>query len=169
MKKYWPLVMIAAYPYILLIVFVLFMNTPPGVWMLVPLAIAAAVIAMVVFSLIAVYQDCVKQKRSGRELLRQTMIIKLIQIPAYAATLIYGVVMAIFVFLMIYIPLLILIDILAIAATGLLGFAGVVRAWKEGSLDSVTALICGILQFVFCIDVVAAIAAYVKARQKKSI
>ncbi len=98
---------------------------------------------------------------SPRELALASMLVKLVQIPAYVFWFVIGV--GLFLFMG---PLLaFVIDAMAIILTGLLGLAAVLRCRKAGVLTTGWAALCGILQFFFCVDVVSAVILFIKAKE----
>lgn len=97
----------------------------------------------------------------ARQLARAGMWVKLLQIPAYALWFMVGAVMFIFMG-----PLLaFLVDAMTIILSGLVGLGAVLRSKKEGILTVSQAVVHGILQFVFCADVVSAIILYRKTKE----
>lgn len=94
------------------------------------------------------------------------MVVKLIQIPAYLAIFVLGVLFFISIFTYVFSIFFILYDAAAILLTGLIGVAAVIRAHAEGRATDAFAVINGILQFIFCVDVVSSIVVYVRARKK---
>lgn len=89
------------------------------------------------------------------------MVVKLLQIPAYALWFVMGAAMFLFGFFMVSF----IVDVLTIALSGLVGLGAVLRCKKEGLLNGKQALVYGILQFVFCADVFSAIILYRKTKE----
>lgn len=56
--------------------------------------------------------------------------------------------------------ILILLDGMTIFLTGLVGLAGVIRSLKENRISKSAIVVHGILQFVFCADVISAVIIY---------
>ncbi len=160
-KKYWPLIFVVAAPYLCFFMaldmngsFIVF-----GLFLLYLVRLAA----LAVSGLTAL--SCVMKERGAREVLAVNMTVKLLQIPAYLLIFVCGVANLLFI-LTAYVALNMLVtDLFTVAATGLMGTAGVIRAKNEGRIDGFTAIILGVLQFVFVADVVAAIIAFVKAKR----
>lgn len=98
---------------------------------------------------------------SVRELALTNMLVKLIQIPAY----LFWFGMGVLLFLFMGPVLAFVIDVMAIILTGLVGLAAVLRCRKEGFLTGGQAVLYGITQFLFCVDVVSAIILYVKTKE----
>lgn len=96
-----------------------------------------------------------------RELARVNLFIKLVHIPAYVFWFAAGILF----FLFMGAPLAFFMDVMAISLSGLVGLAAVTRCKKEGVLTGKQAVIHGILQFIFCADVVSAIILYRKTRE----
>ena len=100
---------------------------------------------------------------TGRELALANMLMKLIHIPAYV--LWFGLGLAIFLFAG---PILAFVmDALAIALSGLVGLAAVLRCRAEGRLTAGAAVVNGILQFVFCADVFSAFWVFYKSGKRE--
>lgn len=53
-----------------------------------------------------------------------------------------------------------LLDVFTIIISGTIGLSGIIRALREHRLTGKEALIHGLLQFVFCADVISSIIAY---------
>ena len=120
-----------------------------GLW---PLFVLLGLWALfLVLSIALLWQRCRGEER--RPLGRITLIIKLAQIPAFIAIFIIG-------FLTLAFPalplLLMLMDWLAVALTGLLCAGTVWQLHKARRLGGKAAIVLGILSFVFCADVIAA-------------
>ena len=96
-------------------------------------------------------------KWEGRKLALASMLIKLFHIQNYIV-LFLG---ALFLFVIPIVPALIwAVDVMTIALSGLVGLAAVLRCRMEGRLTARAAIVNGILQFVFCADVISAIWVY---------
>ena len=81
-------------------------------------------------------------------------IIKLVQIPAFAATFLIGMVTVAFIAL----PLvLLLFNAFAVVLTGLPSAGNAVLLYRRGVLSRWAAIVLGALSFVFCADVAAAV------------
>ena len=93
----------------------------------------------------------------GRKLALASMLIKLFHIQNYIV-LFLG---AMFLFAIPMVPVLIwVVDVLTIFLSGLVGLAAVFRCRVEGRLSNRTAVVNGILQFLFCVDIFSAIWVY---------
>ncbi len=93
-----------------------------------------------------------------------SMVIKLVQIPAFAAIFLVGVITAAFPLLPL---LLILLDWFAVLLTGLVSAGNLYLLYKNGTLGRTEAEVLGVLSFLFCADVVAAIIAWQRDRRRK--
>ena len=97
----------------------------------------------------------------ARSMAMASMMVKLLQIPAYVIWFLIGVILIVFLG-----PILtLLVDTMAIALSGLVGLAAVVRCKQEGVLTGKQAVLYGVLQFVFCADVISAIILYRKTKE----
>ena len=103
-------------------------------------------------------------KRSARELLHINMLIKIIHVPAYILIFFIGLFSLITIFTAGITVALIILDGLTILLTGLIGLAGIIRAFVENKLPKKTAIIHAVLQFVFCADVISSIVIYKKIK-----
>ncbi len=91
------------------------------------------------------------------------MIVKLVQIPAYVLW---------FLFAMAAIPfggpaIAFFFDALTIIISGTLGLAAVLRNHRAGRLTTFQSVGCGVLQFLFCVDIIGAIFVYYISRKHK--
>lgn len=102
-----------------------------------------------------------KKGWSPHALVQANMWIKLLQIPAYALWFLVGMLL----FLFMGALLAVLVDAMTILLSGLVGLAAVRRCKEEGVLTADQAVTYGILQFVFCVDVVSAIILYRKSKE----
>lgn len=127
--------------------------------------------AVLVFMLLAVVLTviaCVLALVKGwdaRQLARTAMVIKLVQIPAYLAIFVLGLILLITIFTFGFSIAFVFFDGVAIFMTGLLGTAAAVRAYQTRVLTLGQAVVLSILQFVFCADVVASIVLFCLLRK----
>jgi len=103
-------------------------------------------------------------KITSLELLRINMTIKLIQIPAYVLIFIFGLLCLITIFTTGISIILMIFDSMAIFLTGLIGLSGVIKCLIENKITKKTAVIYGIFQFVFCVDIITSIKIYKKTK-----
>ena len=99
----------------------------------------------------------------ARRLLFWNMVLKLCNIPFYIGVFFVGLMMSVFV-----IPLLlplILIDYSVLLPSTMYGLSGLLQAHREGRFSAKTLVIFGIMQFLFCLDVVSAVWMYISARK----
>lgn len=101
-----------------------------------------------------------RKGRTARELALAGLLIKLAHIPSYVFWFAAGLLF----FLFMGAPLAFLMDVMAISLSGLIGLAAVFQCKKEGILNGKQVFIHGILQFMFCADVISAVLLYRKAR-----
>lgn len=106
-----------------------------------------------------------RRKTPALTLARINMLVKLAHIPAYVVIFILGLSMMLTLFTMGISILLVVFDVMAIALSGLAGLVAVRRCRLQGLCSRRFAVLHGILQFVFCADVVSAIVVYRKARR----
>ena len=94
-----------------------------------------------------------------------SMVLKLIQIPAYVTVFLLGCIFAITIWLFAFVIVLFFLDCLTILLTGLIGLTASIRCAGEKRVSKGLCVANGILSFVFCADVVLAIIFYVKSRR----
>ena len=163
-KRILPLVPVAVFPFTIWLALGMMGGTePPPIhpyllivlfWLL---GLAGAVIVL---------WQAVRGKWQGRSLALASMLIKLLHIQNYV-TLFFGAA------LMVVIPFLFpmvaalawVVDVLTIILSGAVGLAAVVRCRMEGRVTAKAAVVNGILQFVFCADVVSAIWVYRNSKE----
>ena len=103
------------------------------------------------------FWQSLRGKWEGRKLALASMLIKLFHIQNYI-TLFLG---AMLLFAIPMVPVLIwVVDVMTIILSGLVGLAAVLRCRGEGRLTNRAALVNGMLQFVFCADIISAIWVY---------
>lgn len=164
MRKYLPFLGIILFPY--LIVFTLIcifigsgsssMETISYAFLLIlpVLYVVALVCAVVVFI------KGITNKKKSLEILRINMIIKLIHIPAYLIIFVLGLLSTITIFTIGLAIVLLVLDLLTIAVSGLIGLGGVIGSLRENKISIKKAVIYGILQFMYCADVISSILIY---------
>ncbi|MBU5627059.1 hypothetical protein KQI82_09085 [Oscillibacter sp. MSJ-2] len=92
------------------------------------------------------------------------MMVKIVQIPAYGLIFVLGLLSFSTLFTMGLSVFLLLFDLLSILLTGLIGVAGTVRCYAEGKISRRFAIWIGLLQFVFCADVISAVVLFARAK-----
>ena len=102
----------------------------------------------------------IKNHHDAKVQLKQYMIIKCAQIPAYVLIFFFGVMSFITIFTMPFSFVLWVCDCQGVFLTGLLAVACIVRTYQEGMIKKSTAILCGIGSFIFCVDVIIAIMLY---------
>jgi hypothetical protein len=112
---------------------------------------------------------CNVNKVESRMILQFNIIVKLIHIPAYIIIFVFGVLFLITIFTMSFSLAFVVFDMLTILLSGLMGITGVVRGRKEKKIPKRPAIILGIMQFIFCADVLCAIIAYFTVKNRKRI
>ncbi|MBR3866746.1 MAG: hypothetical protein IKM54_03005, partial [Butyricicoccus sp.] len=91
-------------------------------------------------------------------------MLKLIHIPAYLLIFLCSLLFLITIFTAGLSLVLLLLDAITITASGLIGLTAVLRCKDEQLLTGKAALLQGLLQFVFCIDIISTIWIYRKTR-----
>ena len=158
-------VLCALFPYASIgVIYVLIKGYFPAAF---PWEIFSALLYMAELWLIALIAVLLLLRRKERytplALARAVMIVKLVQIPAYAWILLLGLGFSLTVYFAVNVVFF-LFDVLTIALSGLLGVAAVSRA-QEGIFTKYHAERLGIFQFIFCVDVVASMISYCRLRR----
>lgn len=174
--KYLKMIPVILYPYIYVFIlagFLMFMSSLPEDYndaAMLGLLIVAVIYNL--YSLVIVIVNAVqgaRGKMTARQAARMNLIIKGIQIPAYIMHFILGFIgLALSVWGIGFILWAILIDLLTILLTGISSIGCSIRMRKEGLLSTAAAILMGIGCFVYCVDVVIAIAYVVIARKRKN-
>lgn len=160
MKTVWkwlPLLPVAVFPYTIWVV-----GDMTGVGGSAPPAFSPVVLLLLFWLLgliggVLTLWQSLRGKWEGRKLALAGMLIKLFHIQNYI-TLFLG---AMLLFAIPMVPVLIwVVDVMTILLSGLVGLAAVVRCRAEGRLTNKAAVINGLLQFVFCADIISAIWVY---------
>lgn len=97
------------------------------------------------------------------------MTVKLIQIPGYALIFVLGVLCAITIVTIPFSVALFFVDCFSLLLSGLGVASAAVRAIRQGIFKPKEILWVLITQFIFCIDVVAAIILYVNLKNRKAV
>lgn len=172
MKKYIPSILAAIFPYsILFALYCMFSGfLMHSVFQSNGFLLLLAVLLFWVVSLGCAVATCVMslaRKWDSYELARANMILKLIPVPAYILIFLIGCAFLITIFTFAISVILMLLDGMAIVLSGLIGVAAVKRNHSDKILSTKEMVVHGILQFVFCADVVSAIVVFYKARRAK--
>ena len=94
------------------------------------------------------------------------MLIKLVQIPAYLAIFVLGVLFFLTIFTYAFSVFFVLFDCITIFLTGLVGLTANLRLYKERKCSGSFAALNSVCQFVFCIDVISAVIVYICSRKE---
>lgn len=171
-KKCLLLIPVTIIPYVIILMGYLFFGHPEiieNVFNGNVLFYFVTIFAMLVFSIIvtcitigvSIYAnwDCVSFARS-------VMIVKLIHIPAYIIIFLCGVAFSITIFLYAANILLVIFDCCFIAMTGGLAVSSVILAIRQKKWKVSNVVWPILLQFIFCVDVIASIIFYIKLKSK---
>ena len=112
----------------------------------------------------------IKGKWNAIELVKLNMIIKLVHVPAFVFHFLLGMAgLVASVWGIGFIMWAVLIDLLTIGLTGMIGLSASVSCRKEGMLTNPMAFLYAVLSYIYCVDVISAIAFYVKLRKGNKI
>lgn len=165
MKKNLPFFMIALLPYLLVLALLclftgllmdsVFQNN--AIYLVLTLLI---IYVITFFCSVAVFIISLVKKRKALDVLKKNMIIKLIHIPAYVFIFIIGLACMFTIFTAGITIVLMILDEMTIVISGLIGLGCIIRSLREDKISIKVAVINGILQFVFCADVISSIIIY---------
>ncbi len=178
LKKIWLVIPTVAAPYIVLLCLALIFSSTEvpaicnimenvfknSIWNLMLALLIYFAISLLLATVCFIISIC--KGYDALSLAKPTMIIKLIQIPAYITIFVLGVIFFITVFTAPFSLALFLLDCLMLFMTGLLNCAAVIVAIRQGFTTFKQSFWVIILQFVFCADVVASIIFYSKIKKK---
>jgi hypothetical protein len=165
MSKYIQFFLIALFPY--LIVFALicmfktyFMDTVfhNNIFSLLLILIVLYVVAL--GCAVTAFIASLAKESKILDVLRINIIIKLIHIPAYLFIFVVGLSSMITIFTSGISIVLVILDGMTIALSGLIGLGGVIKSLRENKIFIKAAIIHGILQFVFCVAIISSIVIY---------
>ena len=98
---------------------------------------------------------------------KTTMIIKLIQIPAYVVIFLLSAIFVMMIFTIGFVIVFAFFDYLTLLMSGMLGILAVVLAIRNGKVSFKESWWVILLQFIYCADVVATVIFYVKLKKMK--
>ena len=140
----------AVFPYMTALCPVLMGLFPPAVLLLALLALLAPVLlALNAVWLYRRLQAPVPVPETG-----VMLIIKLVQIPAFVISFLVGMFTVAFIALPLF---LLLLNAAAVGLTGLISVGNAVLLYRKGRLSRASAVVLGVLSFVFCLDAAAAV------------
>jgi len=123
------------------------------------------VFVLALLTSVAVFIISIVTKWNTKDLLRVNMIMKLVHLPANIAILYFTFAFMLTIFTFAISMILIVIPCITIFMSGLIGLAGVIRSAVEKKLSAKEAIIHGILQFIFCADIISSIMIYKKFKK----
>lgn len=124
-----------------------------------PWLFALALVCSVAFLVLGIWQ-----KWDRRKVALYNMIVKIMQIPAYIGIFVLGILCFSTLFTIGLAAVLFLFDCAAIFLTGLIGVTVVARCRADGVVSQRFAVVNGILQLIFCIDIISAIIIFMRAK-----
>jgi MFS family permease len=168
MKKLIPFYGIVLFPYLIVFILISIFGgyfTDDFLLFLLITLIILYVVAIV--CAIAEFIKGITKKNQSTEILRINMMIKLLHIPAYLLIFVFGLLCTITIFTIGVTIVLMILDGMTILLSGLVGLGGIIGSLRENKISTKKAVIHGILQFIYCADVISSIVMYrtVKASQ----
>lgn len=134
---------------------IVFQNNALQVLLVLAICIFLAFILTAIFLLLSIKNDW-----DPLSLAKTAMIVKIIQIPAYIAIFVLGLVCMLSIFTYVAAALFAIFDFLCLILTGMITSAAVINALKAKRTTLKSCWWVLAMQFVFCADVVAAILFY---------
>lgn len=169
MKKYFLLIPTIVFPYCVLFSMYciysgcfmesLFQNSVFSIILHLAIIWIISIVLAILFVVISLKSKC-----NITVLAKVNVFVKLIHIPAYIIIFVVGIACFITIFTAYLAIILFLLDIMTIILSGLIGLTIVVKFNIIKALNNKASLIHGILQFVFCMDLISAILLYKKTR-----
>lgn len=105
------------------------------------------------------------KRAGGQGMARLNMMIKLCQIPAYLTIFALGVFCVLSIWGILLALLLVLVDCVTIAMSGLIGATSAFRNFREQKMSRSSAVKVAVCQFIFCVDVFASIKLYLDSQK----
>ncbi|MDF2905515.1 MAG: hypothetical protein K0R34_836 [Herbinix sp.] len=168
MKKLLPFYAIVLFPYLIVFILIsIFKGYFTDDFLLFLLITLVVLYVVAIVCAIAGFMKGVTKKYQPQEILRINMMIKLLHIPAYLLIFVFGLLCTITIFTIGVTVVLMILDGMTIVLSGLVGLGGIIGSLREKKISTNKAVIHGILQFVYCADVISSIVMYrtVKASQ----
>ncbi len=164
MKKFILLLPCTIFPYSLfmgLYYFIRGMGNLGESFSFLPWMFIISLICNVIFLVLSIYKkwDCKKVALFN-------MVTKIVQIPAYIAVFLLGALSFSTLFTMGLAVVFFLFDCASIFLTGLIGVTSVIRCYTDRIISKRFSIINGLLQFVFCADVISSIIIFVQVKYK---
>lgn len=173
MKKHIKMLPVMIYPYIY-VVCLIFVFSLGGVigadlvneYGFLILCVMAVVINLYSVVIVMAYLiQAIRGKLNSKELITLTMVVKLVQIPAYVVHFVIGLIgMVLSVWGIGFVIWAILIDLLTIFLTGLIGTSAGISCFKDTVLSKREAMLYSFLCFIYCVDVIDCIVFFFKVR-----
>lgn len=164
MKKFILLLPCAIFPYSLFMGLYDFMKGIGNLgesFSFLPWLFMVSLICNVIFLVLSIYKkwDC-------KKVALYNMVLKIVQIPAYIAVFFLGALSFSTLFTMGFAVVFFLFDCASIFLTGLIGVTSVARCYADRIIRKRFSIISGLLQFVFCADVISSIIIFAQAKRK---
>lgn len=170
MKKFVPTVSIVLFPYAVAFVlycifsgFLMESVFQDNAYLCLLLLIIIWVIALI--CAVSICAVSLVRKWDFVELSRVNMLIQTISIPAYLFIFVFGLACMLTIFTFGISIVLMVLDAMAIVLSGLIGISAVKRSYDNKAISVKEMILYGILQFVFCVDVVVSIILFRKSKK----
>lgn len=160
MKRNILMLLVVVFPYTLvLFLYLVFFNHLPQNWTI--FEIYGCIILAWLFGLtgaICLAVSNASKRTDAKAAAKNNMLVKLLQIPAYILLFGIGALCSMLIFTWLVTFTIIVVDVMTMLLSGINGAAAVSKCRKEGLLSRNAAFWMGIAQFVYCVDVVCAVA-----------
>jgi len=130
---------------------------------IVPILLMYSFVAMILSALCLIMG--IKGNWEALPVAKMTMIIKLIQIPAYVVIFLLSAIFIMMIFTIGFAIAFAFFDFLTLLMSGMLGILSVVQAIRNGKVSFKESWWVILLQFIYCADVVATVIFYVKLKK----
>lgn len=158
MKRNIAMFLVVVFPYtVILFLYLAFFNHLPQNWTI--FEIYGCILLAWVCGLIGAICLAVSNasKRAGaKAVVKNNMLVKLLQIPAYVLLFVIGTMCSMLIFTWLVTFTIIVVDAMAMIQTGINGVVAVAKCRKAGLISGHAAVWLGIAQFIYCADIVCA-------------
>lgn len=170
MKKFVPAISIVLFPYAIAFVlycifsgFLMESVFQNNAYLCLLILIIIWVVALI--CAVSISARSLVRKWNFVELSRANMLIKTISIPAYLVIFVIGTACMLTIFTVAISVILMILDVMAIVLSGLIGISAVKRSYDSKAISANEMILYGVLQFVFCADVVTSIIVFRKSKK----
>lgn len=171
MKKLMPAIFVIIMPYSIPLSLYIMLNryistVIPDSYELLLLALPVICYMLGIINTIVIIVRSFRGNKDVEDVVKLNMLIKLIHIPAYVLIFFMGAVTMITIFTSVLSLVFVFLDMITIICTGAIGLSSAMKCKRAGLISGLRALVYGIIQFIFCIDIVSAVMLYMNIKKK---